>query len=246
MSDPNSFAWTKNDLPYNWDPYRAMPFVEVIRFIDRYLRPDLPIYRQHLLVIFFHETGFCNVRQNQGKGPAVGFGQMEIYNPDKIPYFQTINHNSAILNPKLSAREKEKYSYLNNLVPLTYESVLNDSEFAIKMHCKYFAWLFDEGYSTNAAPGEKGIKSLRGMLSAQTGGGKNAIFVDHFINAGTALQAVINSGDRGKIIDALNSVRTYYKQDSTETEKQPLTITRYKKYWDYIMPEEDIKFGVGK
>lgn len=246
MADPSSFQWTANDLPYNWDPYRASTFIELVRLLDRFLRPDLPIQREHLLVIFFHETGFCNVRQNQGKGPAVGFGQMEIFNPDKIPFFQTLKYNSAVLNPRLSESGKEKYSYLNTLFPLTYESVLNDNEFAVRMHCAYFAWLFDEGIPTNAAPGQKGIKSLRGMLQAQTGGGNNAIFVDHFINSGSSLKTVINSGDRQKIIDALNSVRHYLKKGTAATETNPLTLTRWTKYWDYIMPESDIKFGVGK
>lgn len=243
MPNPSVFNFQKNELPYNWDPYRALPIADVIRILDKFLRPDLPIKREHLLAIFFHETGFCNVRQNQGKGPAVGFGQVEIFNSDKIPFFQTLKYNSAVLNPRLSEREKEKYSYLNTLFPLTYESVLNDDEFAIRMHCAYFAWLFDEGIPTNAAPGQKGIKSLRGLLQAQTGGGNNAIFVDHFINAGTAIKNVMNSGDRQKIIDALNSVRHYLKNGTSETEQRVLSLKRYPKYWDYILPESDVRPG---
>ena len=237
MSEASSIVWSKNDLPYNWDPYRATPFFELARLIDRHLRADLPIRRKHLLVIYYHETGFANVRQNQGKGPAVGFGQMEIFNLDKIPFFATLRYNSVILNPNVSAHEKNKYSHLNVLFPLTYESVLNDNEFAVRMHCTHFAWLFDEGYPANAAPGQKGIKTLRGMLMAQTGGGKNLVFVDHFVKSGADLQAVINSGDRKKIIDALNGVRHYYKTNSSEMESRPLPLDRYRKYWDFILPE---------
>lgn len=243
MADPGSFNFQANELPYNWDPYRALPIADVLKFLNKHLRPDLPIKSEHMLAIFFHETGFCNVRQNQGKGPAVGFGQVEIFNPDKIPFFQTLNYNSAVLNPRLSQKAKEKYSNLNTLLPLTYESVLNDNEFAVRMHCAYFAWLFDEGIPTNAAPGQKGIRSLTGLLQAQTGGGKNGVFVKHFIDSGVEIKNVINSGDRQKIIDALNTVRHYLKKDSADTEQRTLTLKRYPKYWDYILPESDVRPG---
>jgi hypothetical protein len=240
MADASSIVWTKNDLPYNWDPDRAVPFFELAGLIDKHLRSGLAIQREHLLVIFCHETAFANVRQNQGKGPAVGFGQMEIFNKDKIPFFATLRYNSAILNPKLSLYERSQYSDLNEFFPLTYESVLNDNEFAVRMHCAYFAWLNDEGIPYNAAPGQKGIKSLRGMLAAQTGGGKNQIFIDHFIQSGDDLKAVINSGDRKKIIAALNGVRHYFKTGTSVTESRPLTLERYSKYWDFILPESAV------
>jgi hypothetical protein len=111
------------------------------------------------------------------------------------------------------------------------------------MHCAYFAWLFDEGVPKNAAPGQKGIKSLRGLLMAQTGGGNNLVFVDHFIRSGADLMTVINSGDRKRIIDSLNSVRHYLKENSADTQAKPLTLERYRKYWDFILPEEDVPFG---
>ena len=237
MVDASSIAWTKNDLPYNWDPDRAMTFVEVARTIKRYLREGLPIERQHLLVIFFHESGFANVRQNRGKGPAVGFGQMEIFNKDKIPFFETLKLNAAILNPRVLANEKKNYTYLEKYFPLTYESVLNDNEFAIRMHCAYFGWLYDQGIPANPVPGQKGIKSLRGLLTAQTGAGRNEVFVDHFINSGAQLKDAMNSGDRQKLIDALNSVRKYFKQDTAILEDQTLSLSRYRKYWDFILPE---------
>jgi hypothetical protein len=246
MATASSIVWTKNDLPNNWDPDRAVPFFELVGLIDRYLRAGLPVRREHLLVIFFHESAFANVRQNQGTGPAVGFGQMEIFNPDKIAFFATLRYNSVVLNPKLSPQEKKAYGDLNGLLPLTYESVLNDNEFAVRMHCAYFAWLFDEGVPAHPVPGQKGIKSLQGMLQAQTGGGANLVFVDHFIKAGAALEAVIDSGDRNKIIDALNSVRYYLKKDSTDTEKQSLGLGRFRKYWDFVLPEADVKNGMRK
>jgi hypothetical protein len=54
------------------------------------------------------------------------------------------------------------------------------------------------------------------------------------------------SGDRKKIIDALNSVRYYLKKVSSETEKQPLALDRFRKYWDFTLPEGDVKTGIRK
>ena len=54
------------------------------------------------------------------------------------------------------------------------------------MHCAYFAWLNDEGIPYNAAPGQKGIKSLRGMLAAQTGGGSVGTHHDRASDGGAS------------------------------------------------------------
>jgi hypothetical protein len=242
MSEATLVTWSKNDKPFNWDPDRAVPFFKLAGLVDRFLRPGLSIQREHLLVIYCHESGFANVRQAEN-GPAVGFGQMEIYNPDKIPFFQTLRYNSAILNPRIPAAKKRDYAYLDGLFPLTYESILNDDEFAVRSHCAYFAWLFDEGVPANAPPGVKGIKSLKGMLQAQTGGGKNLVFVDHFVNSAAALAAVIKSGNRKKIIDALNSVRHYYNKAGTALEHRPLSLDRFRKYWDFVLPENEFHIG---
>jgi hypothetical protein len=246
MADASTIVWTQNDLPFNWDPKRAVPFFKLAGMVDANLRTALPIRREHLLVIFFHETALANVRQKHG--PAVGFGQMEIFNRDKISFFAAQGYNSATFNSSLSAQEQQKYKQeLNGRVPplrpLTYDTVLSDNALAVRLHCAYFAWLFAGGLP---GQGLKPLTSLRGLLQAQTGGGSNLVFVDHFEQAGEALRRVIDSGDRKKIIDALNSVRHYLKPGGAGTEKQPLNLERFRKYWDFILPEDDVKNGMRK
>ena len=124
-----------------------------------------------MLVIFFHETGFSNIKQGKGSGPAVGFGQMEIFNDDKIPFFKWLppGFDSVTFNPKTppaaQKAKKDQYGILPTMEKLTDARVTSDDDFAIKMHCKYFEWLFNEGYS-KSMPTQKGIKSLDGMLAA--------------------------------------------------------------------------------
>ncbi|MBM4076156.1 MAG: hypothetical protein FJ267_10965, partial [Planctomycetes bacterium] len=236
MPDNQTTVWKKTEIPYNWNPERAVPFFDLAAMIDKHLRKGIAMSREVLLVIFFHETGFANVRQSLGTGPAVGFGQMEIFNTDKIPFFESIKYNSVTHNPKVPVYlKKSKYSYLNHLEALTYETVLKDNNFAVQMHCQYFSWLNDEGVPSGAVEGQKGIKSLKGMLEAQVGGGRNRVFVDHFVESGTALKEVIDSGNRQKIIDALNSVRYYYDKEG-KLVQQSLILSRWTRYWDLILP----------
>src|SRR5215468_2650940 len=143
MGEPATVFWTPGDIPHQWDPFAALSMAEVCRKLKIHLWPGQPITREIMLVIFFHESGFANIKQSRGTGPAVGFGQMEIFNLDKIPFFEWLGFDSV-----------------------THDMVLADNDFAIKMHCKYFEWLFKEGYSKSSPPGTKGIKSAKGILSA--------------------------------------------------------------------------------
>jgi hypothetical protein len=70
------------------------------------------------------------------------------------------------------------------------------------------------------------------MLSAQTGGGRNAVFIGIFKDSASKLQSVIHFGDRQKVIDALNAVQFQYN-DKGELVKQSIRLDRFKKYWDF-------------
>jgi len=255
MAEPATVFWTPGDTPPLWDPFAALSIAGVCQKLKVHLWPGQPITRESMLVIFFHESGYSNIKQGKGSGPAVGFGQMEIFNTDKIPFFEWLGYDSVTHNPKVSQLEKtKKYARLKSLPPLTHDMVLADNDFAIKMHCKYFEWLFKEGYSKSSPPGTKGIKNVRGMLNAQTGGGGNEHFVDEFFDGGQNLEKVIGSGDRKKIIDALNAVRWYFMDPAkipagvkTKTSKtgrtlvhNPISLTRFPKYWDFTLPASDV------
>jgi len=251
MSYPHANAadFAKHERPGLWEPDKALNFFDVANKVDVHLRAGLPVWRELVLVIFFHETGFSNIKQGRGSGPAVGFGQMEIFNRDKIKFFKWLKpgFDSVALHPTMSPLEKKKKTEEHGLSPalekLTPERVLSNDDFAIWMHCKYFEWLFDEGYTTS---GQKGIRSLQGMLEAQTGGGKNLAFVKIFSDGGKRLRDVIYTGDRKKVIDALNSVMFSFKEGTTELKNQAFKFESFTKYWDFTLPESEMLFGLRK
>src|SRR4030095_2693206 len=86
MGDTGTFFWTPGDTPPLWDPFAALSILDVCKKLQVHLSSAQPVAREALLLIFFHETGFSNIKQGMGTGPAVGFGQMEIFNLDKIPF----------------------------------------------------------------------------------------------------------------------------------------------------------------
>jgi hypothetical protein len=226
--------FTKNDCPGLWEPAKALTFFELANKIDVYLRAGLPVTREVMLVICFHETGFSNIKQGRGSGPAVGFGQMEIFNSDKIPFFATLGYDSRNGRknvPQLGtgpACAPQKV-----LLPLSADTLLANDDLAVKIHCKFFEWLYDCG----------GKRTLEGMLSAQTGGGRNAVFVGIFREAAAKLRSVIYSGDRQKVIDALNSVQQHFNKEG-KLEQHSITLNRFQKYWDYTLPASEMIFGL--
>jgi hypothetical protein len=94
MSGAAALNFVKNEIPGLWEPAKAITFFQLAKKIEVHLRPGLPVTREVMLAICFHETGFSNIKQGRGSGPAVGFGQMEIFNDDKIPFFATLGFDS--------------------------------------------------------------------------------------------------------------------------------------------------------
>jgi hypothetical protein len=259
MADAGSFTWTRNETPVLWEPAAALPLLEVYKKLKQYLAPSTPISREHMLAIFFHESGFANIKQGKNTGPAVGFGQMEIFNLDKIPFFKWLppGYDSITHSPNVPHFKKkaalEQHGIPPSATALTDQMVKSDHDFAIRMHCKYFEWLFTEGHS-KSNPHQKGIKDIRGLLAAQTGGGGNEHFIEEFDLCGQNVAKVIGSGDREAIIGALNEIRWYFAGPKgpppgarTKSAKSgrvlvhnPISLKRYPKYWDYTLPAEDV------
>ncbi len=235
MSGAADLNFTRNERPGLWEPAKAIPFFELANKIDVHLRAGLPVTREMMLVICFHETAFSNIKQGRGSGPAVGFGQMEIFNADKVPFFATLGYDSRNGRRMPIARVGTGTGCepQQNLFALTADTLLMNNDLAIKVHCKYFEWLFDCA----------GKRTLESMLSAQTGGGRNAVFIGIFKQAASNLRAVIYSGDRQKVIDALNSVQQHFNKDGN-LESHAITLQRFPKYWDYTLPAGDMVLGL--
>jgi hypothetical protein len=205
-----------NPKPFLWDEDKALNFFEIYNRISVHHPAGHPVSREIIALIFFEETAFSNVRQNKGSGPAVGFGQMEIYNHDKIPFFEWLGFNS----------DRRKSSRLPLITP---DRIVNDNDFSVQLTCKYFQWLV-----------EKQGKSTIGALQAQTGGGANLAFVPLWQSAEQELKKVIFSGDRIRIINALNRAR------SGGPHPNPIPLKQFKAYWDFTVPQSQVLFGIRK
>jgi hypothetical protein len=168
--------------PFLWEPDKALHFADIYNLICRFHPEGHAVSREVIACIFFEESAFCNRKQQPG--PAVGFGQIQIYDKDKIPFFESIGYNTDKQNP-------------NKGQPfLTYKMVTDSRELSVQITCKYFQWLV----------GVKG-KSRDGALNAQTGG-ENAKFVPLFVAGGAKLlQAVTNDWTREAFAEALNYAR---------------------------------------
>jgi hypothetical protein len=128
---------TKN--PYAWSEEKALDFPAIWDALSRHHPWNHPVSYFMIAVIFFEETGFCNIPQaDTPQGYGVGFGQLEVRNPEK----------------------KEFYAWLG--LPTEYQLVaqkmLSDKDLSVKVHCKYFQYLTTI----------KGL-GLEGCLSAQVG-----------------------------------------------------------------------------
>lgn len=228
-------TWTKADTPFPWDPKAAITLFDAANLIDVYLDPSIPMTRELMLLIFFHETGFANIRQRvettktnpQGLGPGVGFGQMEVLNSDKPEFFRGV----------MGITPSEAL----------FDTVTGDEHFAIRAHCAYFAEKFRRGASTKGA-----------LMAAQAGGKTiNQKLIAKLMAPEAQLAASITGSDRGAIIDALNACRWYIKRDAKgkpimladgtpDLSFQPIPLSRFPKYWDFTVPTSELMFGLRK
>lgn len=202
--------------PFLWEPDKALHFADIYSLICRFHPEGHAVSREIIACIFFEETGFCNRKQQPG--PAVGFGQVQIYDRDKIPFFESIGYNTDKQNP-------------NKGQPfLTYKMVTDSHELSVQISCKYFQWLV----------GTLG-KSRDGALSAQTGGGGNAKFVPLFVAGGAKLlQAITTDWTREAFADALN----YARANGIHGNAIPVRSQyAYTKFWEFVIQDDYLLLG---
>lgn len=225
-------TWGKAETPWPWDPAHAISFFDAANLVDVHLDPAVPISREMVLLFFYHETAFSDIRQrvtkkkptDSGLGPGVGFGQLEIGNSDKPAFLRQVYGTS----PDESL----------------FIKITGDPEFAIKLHCDYLKHLY-----------RNGATSMRALVNGQVGGkSQNAWMADYFMQAEPRLKASIYSSSRESIIAALNSCRWYVdvmgakRQDSVDDGRwfNPIPYPKYKKYWDFTLPPGELMWGIRK
>ena len=108
--------------PEGWVQSKALSLPELWDAMNRHHPWTHPVSYYMILVIFFEETAFCDISQLGTSGSlGCGFGQIEMSNPDKVPFFEWLG------------------------LPTDYNQVasmmLADRDFAVKVHCKYFQYL---------------------------------------------------------------------------------------------------------
>jgi hypothetical protein len=225
MAVPWTASWQK---PFPWDPDRSLPYQKIWELVDHHLISDIPMTIEHVMVTFFHETGFSNIRQkvddpnNKGHlidGKGTGFGQMEMMNSEFIPFFDWLGFSTTRFPKKGETKPR-----------LTPEmvTVKGNEDFAIKMHCKWFEWLCKIAPDTGKRP-----TSVEGCLRIQAGG-PNEKLVKPLLDAGNLLKTV-KAGDRDGTINALNSVRWYLKGKGIEQKIIPTDT--FPEYWAAILPQ---------
>ena len=218
-------AWisphTVDRKPTFWEPDKALSFPEIYSLICEYHPSGHPISREIIACIFFEETAFCNRLQQdkEGLGPGVGFGQIQvryrdgkIYDPEKKPFFESLGYSSD-------------QNGLKNLE----ERILANKKFSVEITCKYFQWLGSKGLGT------------QGALKGQTGGGRNATYVDLFIKGGSLLrQAMTQDWNRQAFAQALSHAPKvgFHHNEIPYTGKFAHT-----KFWEYVIPDDYLKFG---
>ncbi len=192
--------------PQAWVESTALSFPDLWDALNRHHPANHPVSYFMILVIFFEETMFCNVKQAGTQGRlGVGFGQLEVSNKEK----------------------KEFYSWMG--LPTNYQAVaeqmLDDSDLAVKVHCKYFQYLNTVKH-----------KGLDGCLSAQVG--SHGTYIPLFKKGAGDLEKAFNANDRKGCINALN----YARANSAKGNNTPEHL--FKDFWEFILPDEWFTSGL--
>jgi len=125
--------------PFSWFENKAWDFPTIWEAISRHHPAGHPVSRATVAVIFFEETGFCNVSQAQTSGSlGVGFGQLEVSNPEKKEFYSSLGISTDYR--QVAAR------------------MLGSNDESVRIHCGYFQFL----------AARKGL-GADGCLAAQVG-----------------------------------------------------------------------------
>jgi len=130
---------TVKKCPFAWEEDKAWSFPEIWAALGRHHPRAHPVSYFMIAVVFFEETGFCNIRQAHTKGNlGIGFGQLEVSNPEK----------------------REFYAWMG--LPTDYrqvaERMLADRDFSVGVHCGKYQYLH-----------EVKKRGLEGILGARVG-----------------------------------------------------------------------------
>lgn len=245
-----------------WNAKGAMSLPDTWFYVEQHLPAGFVMSTPMFVTMFFEETACCNMLQ-QGTPAAIGPGQLQVSEQGKVDFFAcTDQHKDNFMGAKwdtsmtilaVNQATAQVFTRQKRLHPdlpeLTKSRILDDNEFSIKMHVKFFQWL-TRGYGPDAKP-----KGLDGLLAAQTGGGANTAARGAFKDGAKALadlmvpDSTVNSKwtdaewqkyyatRRQAFIGALNTARSKFKGNTI-----PGTFV---KFWEFFLPDEFLQNPLG-
>jgi len=249
--------------PGLWRAAGAMNFFDFWRASVNHRAPGHPLSLEVFVSLCFEETACSNVAQG-GKPVALGPGQLQVSEDEKVYFFA----GASIVDPSVSRENflgmkvdssmttwavkkdltvfKRGKPMFPDLPPLTMERVLNDNDFAIKMHWRYFDWLRN-GNGRSQTP----VSSVGGLLDAQTGGNKKAN--EAFIAGGAAIRKALDNGmDWADLVKLGDSEKqTYVTKRRAEVaaaiqvgaigfrgKNAAAGLKAFPKFWEFFLPGE--------
>lgn len=233
---------TVTNKPMFWVEKQAWDFPTIWDAIERNNKSKIP--NEMVAVIFFEETSFVNCQQAGKNGPAVGFGQIEVGNRDKVPFYRWLSDNkgetdwtvSDLLMSELTKVQLSGPALLEkrNLQERVRTKMLGSNEYSVKISCQYFEWL-----------GTAAGKDQSGIINAQIG--THLEYRTRFQLGYDALKAARAAAgmDRAKLrtqyIDALNLAKRRQASESKEHKNNPIPEKDYTVFWDWVLPAEYLR-----
>jgi hypothetical protein len=203
--------------PLFWVPSKAVDFPTMWDLIHKH-RTLCGVSDEFVAVLFFEESTFCNVIQNNGVGPGVGFGQTQIHDGDKVDFFR-----------EAMGRDSQRFAKRRDhkLPIITFQDVINNRDLSVKITWKYYEWL---------KTAKK--KGYDGIMRAQAGG-PNYYMIPKLQHGAEMLRKAITSDfTRESIAKALNYARGFKKP-------KPTTVgyTVYQDFWKFLIPDDYLRWG---
>jgi hypothetical protein len=250
--------------PGLWRAAGAMNFPTFWYAASSYREPNHPISVEVFVSLCFEETACSNTAQG-GKPVALGPGQLQVSEDDKVFFFAGVDTADpavrrenflggrwdsslttfAVRHKDLTVFKRQKAMF-PELTPLTMDQVLADNYFAIGMHWRYFDWLRN-GHGRSQKP----IGSVGGLLDAQTGGNKKAN--QAFLDGGAAIRKAMDNALDWVTVRAMSgaerkayagkrraemagALQTGAIQFRGDSGKAGLTF--FPKFWEFFLPDE--------
>ncbi|MBI4902330.1 MAG: hypothetical protein HY820_01765 [Acidobacteria bacterium] len=228
--------------PMFWVEKQAWDFPTIWEAIGRNNKSKVP--NEMIAVIFFEETSFVNTQQAGKNGPAVGFGQIEVGNRDKVPFYRWLCEKKGETAWTVSDLLMSELTKVNlsgpalvekrNLQEKVRTKILGSNEYSVQIMCYYYEWL-----------GTAASKDLSGIISAQIG--SHLEYRTRFQLGYDALKAArtATGAERAKLrtqyIDALNLAKRRQSSEPKTNKQNPIPEKDYTVFWDWVLPEEFLR-----